>query len=457
MNRESMTHRKNDPNPRGHAGDPGASKQPMTHSSGGLLGNQRWQFITIPLLSILLSLVAASIIILLVGKNPLMAFKSLLQGSGFLPKENYSTFKGMPTDLMETFDAFTPMLFASLAVAVALKGGLFNIGVSGQMLAAGFTATVLVGYSELPAVAAKPLVLLVGIVVGALVGALVGFLRYRFNINEVVSTIMINYIIQYIVSFFIHTRYVDPISRQSKKVVEAARLTLMNVEVGQYKMRIPLMFIPALLIAIVLFVYIGKSTRGFELRAVGMNPRASRYAGIKVNRRMLAAMTLSGGLAGLAGVTYYLGYFQSIQPRVLSNLGFDAVAVALLGNAHPIGIIFSTLLITAISRGSTYMSSTVGVRQEISSLVTGMVLLFSATGGYVRYRINRREAHAKHAVVTSGEDAYDDESAGDASSEDASAGDASAEDASAGGDVSAGDASSPYPPRAEHDDKGGQA
>ncbi len=353
------------------------------------LRNEKWQFISIPALAILCSLLAISVIIVLVGKNPLLAFQSLLQGSGFLPKVSYSAYKGMLTDLFETLDALTPMIFAALAVAVAFKAGLFNIGVSGQMLFAGFIASILVGYSKLPALMAKPLVLLIGMISGALVGAFIGILKYRFNINEVVSAIMSNYIIQYVISFFINTSFVDPVSRQSRNISQAARLSLMNVLLGDYKMRIPLMILPALVLAVLLYIFMAKTKYGYELKAVGQNPAASRYAGINVGANVVFALTLSGALAGLAGVSYYLGYYQSIQPGTLSSLGFDSIAVSLLGNSHPIGIIFSSLLITVISRGSTYMSSTVGVRQEIASLVTGMILLFSACGVYIKFLLNR--------------------------------------------------------------------
>src|SRR5690606_21114838 len=123
--------------------------------------------------------------------------------------------------------------------AVALKAGLFNIGVSGQMLLSGFLASVIVGYSGLDAFIAKPLVLLIGIVAGGVLGGLVGWLKFRFNIHEVVSTIMLNYIVQCIISFFIQMYYIDPVSRQSQYISEASRLTLMNVEVANLKMDIP--------------------------------------------------------------------------------------------------------------------------------------------------------------------------------------------------------------------------
>ena len=281
------------------------------------------------------------------------------------------------------------MLLAALSVLIALKAGMFNIGVSGQMLAAAFVSTVLVGYSDLPAVAAKPLVVLIGFAVGAFVGALVGFLKHRFNINEVVSTIMCNYIVQYVVSFFINVFFVDPVSRQSKNVGQASRLTLVDVVVGDYKMDIPLgIVLAAVGVAAVAFL-LGKTTLGFEIKTVGLSDKAAEYAGIRVGRTRVLAMMLSGGAAGLAGVTYYLGYFSSIQPRVLASTGYDAIAVALLGNSSPIGIVFSSFLITVISKGSTYMSSTAGVQAEMASAITGLILLFSACGVYVKEKVNR--------------------------------------------------------------------
>ena len=193
------------------------------------IGHEKRQHYMIPIFTILLSLIFGILVIALLGKNPLQAYYNLLQGSGLAPKASYAGHKGMITDFTSFLNALTPMLFAALAVLIALKAGLFNIGVSGQMLAAGFTATVLIGYSDLPAVIAKPLVVLIGFIIGALAGALVGFLKHRFNINEVVSTIMFNYIFQYVISFLINTFYVDPVSRQSANVKQAGRLTLVDV------------------------------------------------------------------------------------------------------------------------------------------------------------------------------------------------------------------------------------
>ncbi len=353
------------------------------------IGHEKRQPYMIPIFTIVLSLIFGAIIIALLGSNPFKAYYNLLQGSGLAPKASYAGHKGIITDFTSFLNALTPMLFAALAVLIALKAGLFNIGVSGQMLAAGFTATILIGYSGLPAVAAKPLVVFIGFIIGALAGALVGFLKHRFNINEVVSTIMFNYIFQYIVSFLINTFYVDPVSRQSKNVDASGRLTLVDVVVGDYKMDIPLgILLAAVGIAVTAFL-MNKTILGFEIKAVGSSIRAAEYAGIRVGRTRVLAMMLSGGFAGLAGVTYYMGYFASIQPKVLVSTGYDAIAVALLGNSSPIGIIFSSFLITVISKGSTYMNSASGVQAEIASAITGIILLFSACGAYVKYKAGR--------------------------------------------------------------------
>ena len=308
----------------------------------------------------------------------------MLRGCGIVPKANYAAKTGMLTDFMSFLNVLAPMIFAALAVAVASKTGLFNIGISGQMLVAGFIATLTVGYSAMAAPIAKPLVLVVGILAGAAVGGLIGWLKHQFNINEVVSSIMINYIAQYVISFFINTYYVNPVSRQSNAVSREARLTLMDTLVGDLKMDIPLGIVLAILTAILIKFILDHTVFGYEIKCVGTSQTAAKYAGIQVGKNRILAMILSGSLAGLAGVTYYLGYFGSIQPRVLASTGFDAIAVSLLAGSDPIGIIFSSFLITIISKGSTYMSSSSGLESEIASVITGLILLFSACGVFIK-------------------------------------------------------------------------
>jgi len=353
-----------------------------------IIGGEKRQAYTVPLLAILCSLIVSAILLLFMGKNPLTAFQSILAGAGVLPKPNYAGGRGMFTDIMMTLSALTPMIFASLAVTVAFKGGLFNIGISGQMLLSGFISTVLIGYSELPAFLAMPLVLIIGTICGAFVGSIIGLLKAKFNINEVVSSIMLNYIIMYIISFFIQTRFIDPITRQSIEINSSARLVFQNVEVGPYRAVLPFFVVLAVAAALAMRFFLNRTRAGFDLRAVGLNARAARYLGIKPKLNIMVAMIISGGLAGLAGVTHYLGFQGAIPTRELASTGFDAIAVALLGNVTPLGSLFASVLITVISQGTTYMSSVLGVQREIAQVMTGFILLFSACGAFIKQHVN---------------------------------------------------------------------
>ena len=352
-----------------------------------IIGGERRQAISIPLLTIFASLVIVSLMFLVMGHNPLTAFRAILAGAGLLPRPSYATGRGMLTDFSLTLAELTPMIFASLAVVVALKGGLFNIGVSGQMLLAGYMATVLVGYSELPAYLAMPLVLLIGAGSGAAIGALIGFLKDKFNISEVVASIMINYIIQFATTFLILSHYVDPVTRQSQEISANTRLVFQAVPIGPYRSAIPIFILLAIAVAFALRFFINRTRGGFDLCAVGSNMRAARYLGISPSFNVMLAMTMSGALAGLAGVTYYLGLYASIPLRDLPGMGFDAIAVALLGNASPVGVLFAAGLISIISRGSTYMSSVLNVQREIAQVMTGLILLFSACGAYLKKKV----------------------------------------------------------------------
>ena len=377
-------------------------RNPITKFLVKVLGNEKYQKITIPVFAILLSLLVGAVVILILGKNPLSVYMNLLQGSGLWPKAKYAGGKSMLTDFFSFMNYWTPMIFAALAVAVALKAGLFNIGVSGQMLTAGFISTIVIGYSSLSAPIAKPLVVILAVVTGALVGCLIGWLKYRFNISEVVSSIMLNYIAEYIIAFFIYTKYVDPVSRQSKNISDAARLTLMNVNINGLKFEIPLGIILAVIAALIIRFVFKKTTFGYELKAVGANRKAAQYAGINVGRNMVLAMLISGALAGIAGATYYMGYVASVQPKVLPSTGFDVIAVSLLGNSSPLGILISSFLITIISKGSTYMSSSSGLDAEIASVITGLILLFSACGAYIRGWVHKKKDQMEEAGRAAG-------------------------------------------------------
>ena len=331
--------------------------------------------------------------------------------------KEYGGGSGLLSDFFDFLNYLAPMLLASLAFIISFKAGLFNIGISGQMLLSGFLATVLIGYQKnLPAIAAKPLVILIGIAAGGLLGALIGFLKYRFNIHEVVSTIMINYIISYLTGFFINNHYVDMLTRTSRVCTPASRLTLTGVQIGGVTCKLPLGIVIAVLMALLVEFIFDKTVFGFELKAVGLNRQCSRYAGISVGGNIVSAMAFSGILAGLAGVTYYLGYSNTIIPKTLAGMGYDSIAVSLLGNASPVGSIFAAIVITIFQQGANYMSSMVGVAKEIASLITGILLLFASCGTYMKLKagnILQREADKQlQAEKEKVKDAGDEETLG---------------------------------------------
>lgn len=351
----------------------------------------RFASLWVSILAILLMMVTASVLLLVMGKNPLAVFYNFLQGCGFAPRANYGGGGGQLADFLDYLNYMAPLILASVAFIAGFQAGLFNIGISGQMLLSGFMAMVLVGYNRaLSPWVAKPLVLLIGLAVGGLLGVLTGYLKYRFNIHEVVSTIMINYVISYLTGFFINSKYVDIMTRNSRVCSPESRLTLTNVMIGDMKCKIPLGLIVAILMALLIFFLFRRTTLGFEIRAVGLGRHCAEYAGIQVGRTVLISMGISGALAGLAGVIYYLGYTNAIIPKNLPSMGYDAISVALLGNGSPIGAIFAAMIVTLFQQGANLMSATQGVAREISSLITGILLLFASCGTFMKFQAARK-------------------------------------------------------------------
>ncbi|MGI6507667.1 MAG: ABC transporter permease [Saccharofermentanales bacterium] len=356
----------------------------------------------VPFISIVLTLIVASIIVLLLGKNPIEVFLGFLRGSGMALKPRYGGGQGMLTDFFSYLSILTPMIFASLGVMLGMRAGLFNIGVAGQMLLPGFLASVIVGYSDLPSYLAWPLIIIIGLVVGGALGALIGFFKHRFNIHEVVTSIMLNYIISYITGFFINTYFADTVTRNSRPVKEASRLLIAGQTGGGIRFDFPVGLIVALIAVFLMRFLLERMTVGFRINAVGLNKYCARYAGINVGGNVVLAMAMSGTLAGLAGVTYYLGFANNMVPKVLVSLGYDSIAVAVLGNVAPVGCLFASILVTIFQKGSIYMSSNVGVPQDIASVITGILLMFSASGQYIEETLQRlgRASRSKRGSKT---------------------------------------------------------
>jgi simple sugar transport system permease protein len=284
----------------------------------------------IPFLAVVTALIIGILLIMLTGSSfgqAMEAYAALLQGS-----------VGSVKAISETLTAATPLILAGLSVAIAFRAGLFNIGGEGQMLVGGMCA-VFVGFSitGLPIYIHLPLALLAGFIGGAIWGFIPGVLKAKTGAHEVIVTIMLNYIALRLVDFFLKTELFQREGRNdpvSKTVEASAQLTQMlgwmnpalRVHLGLIVPHIAAGFIHWLLF---------RTTTGFEFRAVGANPNAARYAGMSITKVYILVMMIAGGLAGLAGSGQILGVLDRATPGFSSNIGFDGIAVALLGRSNP--------------------------------------------------------------------------------------------------------------------------
>ena len=353
-----------------------------------ILSNGAVQTLLASLFCIILGLVVGYVVLLVINPQGAgRAITAILQNFLYFPRPEVAL-EYFGSTLAKT----APLLMCTLSVLFAYKVGLFNIGASGQYaVGAGFALYFGIHYG-----APWWLCLLLAMLGGAALGAIAGALKAYLNVNEVIACIMLNWISLYAVNTVLTevkesgTTYTLPLrTNNPNALIPHLGLQHLFADNRYVTIAIPL----AVIFAILVWVVLDKTKLGYELKATGLSINAAKYAGIKVGRSMVLSMTISGALAGLAGVTYYLGYVGSIQPKVLISTGFDAIAVSLLGNNNPFGIVFSTMLITLISKGSTYMKSAAGVDAEIASVITGIILLFSACNAYIKWKMerNRRE------------------------------------------------------------------
>jgi general nucleoside transport system permease protein len=295
--------------------------------------------------------------------------------------------------LSETLLSSTPLILTGLAVALAFRAGLFNIGAEGQ-LQIGALTSVLVGFSitGLPMIIHLPLALLAGAVGGALWAFIPGILKARTGAHEVITTIMLNYVAFRLVDYALKTPLyqregrADPVS----KVVEPTATIPVIVEGLRAHWGIVLSILAAIFVSWLLF----RSIRGFEFRAVGLNPGAARYAGMSIAGTIVMSMMIAGALAGLAGATVVLGATRVLSPGMAAGTGFDGIAIALLGRGKPSGVVAAGFLFGALRAGSTPMQSATGIPIHLVVVIQALVIMFVAAPALVRaiYRIRTERA-----------------------------------------------------------------
>ncbi len=364
------------------------SEEQITSQSGGIKKYLRdgMETLLVPLLAVFTAIVVGGLVIAFAGGNPFNAYLGLFEGAF-----------GSTKALSETAVWATPYIFAGLAVALAFKGGLFNIGAEGQ-LAFGAVTAALIGYLpnqmgiHIPAIIHIPLTVGGGMLAGALWAAIPGALKAYTGGHEVINTIMMNYIALNITSFLLNGPMRDPdplnLSARTPEIALSARIPPLFDG-----LRVHWGFILALLMALFIWWLLWKTTLGFEIRTVGANPDAAKYAGINVKRTIVMSMALSGALAGLAGAIEVTALNYRHELGFSSGYGFDAIAIALLGKNNPIGVVFASILFGAMRNGSTRMQFLTQIPVDIISVIQGLILLFVAADAIVRYiyRIRVRE------------------------------------------------------------------
>jgi len=302
----------------------------------------------------------------------------------------------------ESLVASTPYIFGGLSVALGFRVGLFNIGAEGQIFVGALTAT-FVGYSitGLPLFLHMPLAFLAGAVGGALWGFIPGFLKARTGAHEVINTIMMNYI-AFRLSDWLLTgpmQRPDSFNPVSPTIMDTAKLPRFFGD----PIRFHFGFFIALFMAWLVYWFLWKTKWGFSLRMVGSNPHAARYAGVSVTVGIVMGMTLAGALAGMAGGNEVLGVTHNLAMAFSSGYGFDSIAIALLGNSHPIGVVLAALLFGALRNGAINMQLKAGIPIDIISVVQAMVLVFIAAPAIIRtiFRLKAPAEGEEGAVLTS--------------------------------------------------------
>jgi general nucleoside transport system permease protein len=377
-----------------------------------------WSVILIPILAIVTGLIIGAFLIALTSSSVYAAFGesfwsgiktswneivtaygALFSGSIGDPVRIIAAFKQSdPKVIREALNPFleslvqaTPYIFAGLAVSLGFRAGLFNIGVEGQLFIGAACATY-VGYSitGLPPYIHMPLALLAGALGGALWGFIPGLLKATTGGHEVINTIMMNWIAFRFTEWLLSGPMTRPGSGGmplSPIIQESARIP----QFFQAPIRFHLGFFIALGFAWLVWWLLFKTTWGLNLRTVGTNPRAAKYAGLSVLKTTVVGMALSGGLAGLAGANQILAINRSMALGLSSGYGFDSIALALIGNNHPVGVILASILFGTLRNGATRMMVVSSIPIDIIDIIQAVILMFVAAPAIIRaiYRLRK--------------------------------------------------------------------
>ena len=303
--------------------------------------------------------------------------------------------------LSETIVTATPLILTGLSVALAFKSGLFNIGAQGQFIFGAIGASYVGFHFHLPVGIHILVAALAGALFAAIWGGIVGLLKARTGAHEVILTIMMNYIASYFILWVLKTQSflrpgrIDPIAPE---VNQSARLPLL----AGANFRLNFGIFIALAAAVFVWWLLTKTTIGFKFRAVGANGQAAKTAGISVPFVITSTMMICGALAGLGGAVQVLGSEYALNADIAGSFGFDAITVALLGRAQPLGTVFAALLFGALHAGGRTMQSSTGVPLDIVLVTQALIVLFIAAPAFVRYLFRIKKMNTSASLTSKG-------------------------------------------------------
>jgi ABC-type uncharacterized transport system permease subunit len=340
----------------------------------------------VSLLAGVAALLLVAIPVLLAGRNPFDAYGLMVKGAF-----------GSLFSVSETLTRATPLILTGLAAAVAFRARLWNIGAEGQLYI-GALAAVLVGSGlfQFPPLLMIPIVMLAGFLAGGFMMVVPAFLKQRFGADEVVITLLLNFVVILFVQMLIEGPLKDPLALgwpQSVPLLDAADYPKLIP-----RMRIHLGLIVGIAAALILWIVVRRTVLGFEIRAVGENRAAAKFAGLPVNATLLKVALISGGLAGLAGVGEVAGVKGYLSADLSPGFGYSGIVVAMLAGLSPIGTVFAAIFVAAVFVGADSMSRATGISNYLADLVVALSLLCVLIGGFfVRFRVRLDRTAAQGA------------------------------------------------------------
>lgn len=339
----------------------------------------------LPVLATLAALAVGAVMLLLLGANPVDAYTALLEGAF-----------GSQNALADTVVKATPLLLVGLGICIAFRGGVINIGGEGQLIAGAISATYVgLSFPEQPAAVVVPMAMLAGFLAGAVWGGIPGLLKAYYGVNEILSTIMMNQIAVQIMNYLLRGPLIDPeqLTRASR-IPETARLSRTFDLPRLVPTRLHLGALIAVVLAFLVYIFLWRTTIGYRIRAVGLNPDASNYAGIQVKRYIVLSLLLSGAFAGLAGGIQVYGvhhfmFTDGSAAGFTGSAGFNGIVAALFGKLHPVGTIPASFIFGALLVGANSLQRAMQVPSALITALNGLVVVFVVSSELWSRRIAR--------------------------------------------------------------------